>query len=188
MREAGSSRAGRPGTTLPGAQKRADVGVSFERRKKKTEREFWEPCDETCARAILAARACRHLARGAEASALLKFRASSASASRWRLRNNSVNPVGRHGGGNGDWRAAPRPLAGDLAEAPAGGRGAAWPAVLSGNKKTMRLHAVNGVINVPAAKQKNRKTPPEHRGRERSSLVTGERGERVGRESASHSR
>ena len=86
------------------------------------------------ARAILAARACRHFARGAEANALLKFRASSASASRWRLRNNSVNPVGRHGGGNGDWRAAPRPLAGDLAEAPAGGRGAAWPAVLSGNK------------------------------------------------------
>ena len=135
MREAGSSRAGRPGTTLPGAQKRADVGVSFKRRKKK--RNANSGSHETNlarARAILAARACRHFARGAEANALLKFRASSASASRWRLRNNSVNPVGRHGGGNGDWRAAPRPLAGDLAEALAGGRGAAWPAVLSGNK------------------------------------------------------
>lgn len=156
MREAGSSRAGRPGTTLPGAQKRADVGVSFKRRKKK--RNANSGSHETNlarARAILAARACRHFARGAEANALLKFRASSASASRWRLRYNSVNPVGRHGGGNGDWRAAPRPLAGDLAEALAGGRGAAWPAVLSGNKKTMRLHAVNGVINVPVAKQKN---------------------------------
>ena len=65
MREAGSSRAGRPGTTLPGAQKRADVGVSFKGKEKKRNANSEGPkTNHAHARTIQAARGCRHFARG----------------------------------------------------------------------------------------------------------------------------